>query len=200
MATMTVDGIEVDEDIAIGRFSCDLSRCKGACCTLPGGKGAPISREEVDILLLAVPVVKKYLPQEHIDVIDSTGVVEKANDLYYTVCINNGACVFVSYDHGIALCSIERAHFAGEFAWRKPLSCHLFPIRRSYGTRERIRYEYLDECEPAIESGNKNNMPMYDFLRDALIRAYGAPWYEEFRKQCKQRDTQNGKTINFDSE
>jgi hypothetical protein len=197
MAALTVGDVDIEKEIALERFSCDLSRCKGACCTLPGGRGAPVAAEEVDQLILAIPAVRKYLPSEHLGAIEAFGVVEESDGLYYTACFNDRACVFVYYDHGIARCSIEQAHFAGEYGWRKPLSCHLFPIRRSQGLREQIGYEHLRECAPAIEAGTKQNVPMYGFLRDALIRAYGEAWYGEFLKRCEDIDSHNTKTIKF---
>jgi hypothetical protein len=197
MAVFTIGDIDVETQIALERFSCDLSCCKGACCTLPGGRGAPIAPEEVDQLVLAIPVVTQYLSPEHLSAIGAFGVVEKSNGLYFTTCVDDRACVFVYYDHGIARCSIEQAHSTGAYAWRKPLSCHLFPIRRSQGSREKIRYEHLRECAPAIDNGNKQNMPMYRFLRDALIRAYGEAWYGEFLTRCEEVNSHNTKTVKF---
>ena len=44
----TIDEIIVDGRVADVHFACDLGECKGACCTLKGGRGAPITDEEVD--------------------------------------------------------------------------------------------------------------------------------------------------------
>jgi len=199
MADFTVGNIIIEEDLAVERFACDLSRCKGACCTLPGGRGAPVLPEEVDFLLQAVPVVRKYLPSEHLRVIDSVGVVEETDGSYFTVCVDDKACVFVCFEQGVARCAIERAYLTGEFGWWKPLSCHLFPIRRLRDDRERIRYDRINECSPAKECGNKNNVRLHDFIKDGLIRAYGETWYEEFRTRCKQLDTTNQDKIIFSS-
>ena len=38
--------------------------------------------------------------------------------------------MFVVYEsNGIASCAIEKAHTAGDIDFKKPISCHLYPIR-----------------------------------------------------------------------
>jgi hypothetical protein len=199
MVAFTIGDVEVEQEIAQKYFSCDLGRCKGACCTLPGGRGAPVAPDEIDSLVRAIPIVRKYIPSDHLRIVEQFGVVEESDGQYFTACINNRACVFVYYDRGIARCSIEQAYFAGEYAWRKPVSCHLFPIRSSFGLPDQVRFEYLRECFPAIEAGNRGNIPLYEFLRDALIRLYGETWYTEFHKRCIEINAQTTKTENTDS-
>jgi len=145
-------------------FACNLGECKGACCTLNGGRGAPVTDEEVDEIYNAYPVVKKYLPKEHTEWIERHGLVEGAPGYYATQCKDEQACVFVYYDDGIAKCSFEKGFHNKEIQWRKPLSCHLFPLRTSYGTPEQLRFEYLHECEPASKKGSREKFPLFKFF------------------------------------
>ena len=181
--------IAVDARVPGLRFACDLGECKGACCTLKGGRGAPVTDAEVDEIFAAFPVVKKYLPREHRDWIETRGLVEGAPGVYATQCIDEHACVFVYYEEGVAKCSFERAFLKNEIKWRKPLSCHLFPLRAGNGTDPELRFEYLHECEPAHDRGSREGIQLFTFLKDVLVRAYGAGWYQQFETECKERAT-----------
>lgn len=183
----TIDEILIDPSIPSMRFRCDLKRCKGACCTIPGGKGAPLLDEELEELRKAVPVVRKYLSEEHLAVIDQQGFVEGGPGEFVTTCVRQRACVFVAYEEGIAKCSLEKAYFNGEISWRKPLSCHLFPLRVDRGLRDYLRFEYLPQCQPALEHGRETDTSLSKFLKDALTRAYGTDWYRRFAKLCRQK-------------
>lgn len=180
----SVGNVTVDTSIASVKFACNLSQCKGACCTMPGPKGAPLAEEEVGEIEKAFPVIKKYLPDEHLRTIEERGLVDRSDGELATNCYDHRACVFVTYEKGVAKCSFELAYFRNEIGWRKPLSCHLFPIRVSHGFDEHLRYESIPECQPALERGQKENVQLSDFLKDALIRAYGEDWYCEFKKAC----------------
>jgi hypothetical protein len=170
----------VDGQIATMKFSCDLGRCKGACCTLQGGRGAPLLDHERDEIRTAYPVVAKYLNPEHLQAIAARGLYEGRAGSYTTACVNDRACVFVTYEDGIARCSFEKAFLNKEISWRKPVSCHLFPIRVDQGPRERLRFEFLAECAPALERGEREGTHLSDYLREALTRVYGPEWYKEF--------------------
>jgi hypothetical protein len=178
---------KIDERIAQIKFACDIVACKGACCTLPGGKGAPLLDSEIRDVEEAFPIVKSLLPKSHLDAIARMGLYEGEPGSYTTTCYDNRACVFVLYETGIARCAFERAFKEGKSQWRKPLSCHLFPIRVDGETPGKLRYEWRGECEPALKRGDAERIFLNDFLRDALIRAYGTEWYEEFKKACEDR-------------
>ena len=182
-----IDEISVDLRVPQMRFACDLVQCKGACCTLKGGRGAPITDDEVDEIYAAYPVIKKYLPAEHVTWIRDHGLVEGAPGRYATQCKDEEACVFVFYEHGVAKCSFEKAYLNGEIQWRKPASCHLFPLRASHGPETELRFEYLHECEPAFDRGLRENIPLFKFLKDVLVREYGVEWYGRFESECKVR-------------
>jgi hypothetical protein len=182
----------IEEEIAHERFACDLVKCKGACCTLPGGRGAPLEDAEVQELEGALPFARKYLSEQHLQHIKQAGIVEGTPGNYATVCIDDRDCVFVYYEEDIARCSLEKTYIDGETTWRKPLSCHLFPIRVTRNGSEAVRYEQISECSPAIDNGRRQNMPMYEFLKDPLVRKFGQEWYDEFHSTCEQRnDTDN---------
>jgi Protein of unknown function (DUF3109) len=181
-----IEEITVEEQIAEINFACDLQACKGACCTLKGGRGAPLLDSEVDEIRQAFPSVRKYLPKEHLDWIEKNGLVEGYPGRSTTQCVNDEACVFVYYEDGIAKCSFEKAYLQKEIQWRKPVSCHLFPIRREHGVDERLRFEYLHECRHALQRGEREKIPLYQFLESALTRVYGSKWYNRFKTECER--------------
>jgi hypothetical protein len=175
----------IDDDVARAPFCCDLAVCKGACCSLAGGRGAPLEDAEVIEIERAYPLVKRYLPEHHIHTIETEGLVEGRPGDFATVCISERECVFAYFEEDVAQCGFEKAFLDGHTGWRKPLSCHLFPIRvRKFG-REFIRYEQIEECRAGRARGEKERIQLYDFLRTSLVRNYGESWYESFRALCK---------------
>jgi hypothetical protein len=99
----------------------------------------------------------------------------------------------VLYEDGIARCAFEKAFGEGKLKWKKPISCHLFPIRVSRGVPEQLRYERIVECDFAIDRGENENIFLSNFLKEPLIRAYGLTWYEDFRLTCdwERKDHEN---------
>ena len=186
-----ISKIEVDEAIPEVRFACDLKACRGACCTMPGANGAPLREDEVEEIERAFPAIRKYLSREHLETIRLGGLVDGPPGDRTTPCYNSRACVFVTYEEGIAKCAFEKAYWKGEIGWRKPLSCHLFPIR--VGRTNQLRFEYIPECRPALERGKKENIYVSDFLKDSLTRAYGSSWYAAFKRLCSRH--RNGDTL-----
>jgi hypothetical protein len=176
----------LDNAVAQAWFSCDLERCKGACCTLEGGRGAPLEDDEVLELEKAYPIVKRYLDEKNIRVIEREGMYEGLPGNYATRCIERRECVFVYFEDGIAHCSLEKAYLNGETDWRKPLSCHLFPLRIRREGRDFVRYEVISECAPGRARGLTQKVKLYEFLREALVRKYGKAWYEQFRHYCER--------------
>ncbi len=174
----------IDSTIVEARFACDLQQCKGACCTMPGPQGAPLLEEEVPEIERAFPVIRKYLNEEHLRTIDERGLVERSFGEVTTTCYDHRACVFVTYEQGIAKCAFEKAYWKKEISWRKPISCHLFPIRVDRGFLDHLRYQSIPECTAAVARGKSENIFLSDFLKDALTRLYGETWYAEFVKAC----------------
>lgn len=174
----------IDDNIPRIRFACDLSACKGACCTLAGGQGAPLKDEEVEQIKNAFPIIKSLLPQEHLDTISQNGLYEGGPGYYTTTCFNHHACVFVMYENGIAKCAFEKAFGEGKLKWKKPISCHLFPIRVDRGMSAYLRYERIVECSPALDCGENQKVFLSNFLKEPLIRAFGLSWYNDFQLMC----------------
>jgi hypothetical protein len=184
---VSVRNTSVDPSIAEVKFACNLAQCKGACCTMPGPKGAPLTEEESIEIAKAFSVIKKYLNEDHLRTIDERGLVERHDAEITTTCFEHRACVFVTYEKGVAKCSFEKAYFNNEIGWRKPLSCHLFPIRVDHGFDDHLRFESIPECSPALMRGQSENIYLSEFLKDSLVRLYGEAWYEEFRKACSSQ-------------
>ena len=177
----------VSFDVFEKQFVCDLSSCKGACC-VDGDTGAPITDNELDILSKIFDEVKPYMRQEGIKAIEQQGmcVVDDDGD-NTTTLVNNKECAFVSFDKdGTAKCSIEQAYTDGKIEFKKPISCHLFPIRtKKYRDFEAVNYESIDICQPACECGQKLQVPVYRFLKEPLIRSYGVDWFEKLSESAR---------------
>ena len=171
----------LSRDIFEVHFLCDLLKCKGACC-IEGDSGAPLTREEAQIIEAEFPVYADYLPGKHKHEIEKQGfsVIDKDGDLV-TPLINNGQCVYTYSDEkGILKCAIEKAYFEGKTTFRKPVSCHLFPIRiTAYKRFDAVNYQELAICKPGKECGRSAKLPLYKFLKEPLIRKYGEEWYTE---------------------
>lgn len=181
-----VDEILINSEVAETRFSCELQKCKGACCTLESQFGAPLKFDEIDKIEEILPAVFEYLPQEHKDVINKKGFYEiKHNDLF-TSSLDKRACVFVYYENDVAKCSIEKAFLDGKTNFKKPISCHLFPIRVSSFGGDVLRMEHFHQCTTAIESGIKNDIKLIDFCRESLQRLYGKKWYLKLKEIIEQ--------------
>lgn len=177
-----IDNILVGKEIAKTKFVCDLIKCKGGCCTLDSEYGAPLMNEELELIENILNVVKEYLPEEHKSEIESRGFYEKIDNELMTRSFKNKACVFVCYENSVAKCGIEKAFYDGKTKFRKPLSCHLFPIRVSDFGGEVLRFEKFSECSPALEKGEREEINLIDFLKDSLIRKYGINWFLKLKE------------------
>lgn len=169
----------VERQLRSVKFSCDLDRCKGACCTMPGATGAPILEAEIPMLEKAFDIVKGDLTTAALDVIAQKGVWEREPSGSLSIpTIGERDCVFVVYEGDIAHCAIERAYRDGRITdFPKPISCHLFPIR-IYPEGEDdtflVCYEEISECSPGRKAGIEHKVKLVDFLETPLVRALGA--------------------------
>lgn len=179
---VSVDEVLVSKEISSKNFACDLAKCKGACCTLKSDFGAPLLEEEVEKIRQILPIVKEYLPEEHLQEIEKNGFFDEKNGELMTHSVNNEACVFVYFENKIAKCGIEKAFLDGKVDFKKPVSCHLFPIRISKFGGDVLRYEKFDECKPALKNGNDNNIKLVDFCEESLTRTYSKKWYNTLKK------------------
>ena len=174
----------VSEAIIEKDFVCNLSACKGACC-IDGDAGAPLDENEAQILETIYPKVKPFLRPEGIDAIEQQGthITTDFGDLE-TPLIDGADCAYVIFDDKkTALCGIEEAYNQGEIQWKKPVSCHLYPIRvKDYTEFSAVNYDKWDICDDACTLGKELQVPVYKFVKEALIRKFGEDWYTELEK------------------
>lgn len=171
----------VSEDIIKKDFLCNLSACKGACC-IDGDAGAPLENDEIKILEDIYPKVKPFLRKEGIEAIESQGTYVTTEDGEFETPLINGAdCAYVIFDKkNVALCAIEEAYNQGEVSWKKPVSCHLYPVRvNDYTEFSAVNYHKWQICDDACELGEELGIPVYKFVKEALIRKFGEDWYTE---------------------
>ena len=181
----------ISDDLAEEMFHCDIEKCKGACC-VEGDLGAPLEESELPILKDVLEEVKPYLSEEGLKALEEHGayVLDHEGD-YSTPTINGRECAYAIYDEkGILKCGIEQAYFDGKISFRKPISCHLYPVRiGSYDEFDALNYDRWSICSPACTLGDAMKMPVYKFVKDALIRKYGEQWYEGLEKKITEAST-----------
>lgn len=174
----------VSEDVIKKDFLCNLSACKGACC-IDGDAGAPLELDETKILEAIYPKVKPFLRQAGINAIEAQGIFIKTKDGELETPLINGAdCAYVIFDKkNTALCAIEEAYNQGEISWKKPVSCHLYPVRvQEYSEFSAVNYHKWEICDDACTLGEELGVPVYKFVKEALIRKFGVDWYMELEK------------------
>ena len=178
----------LSEDLRENFFVCDLEKCKGACC-VEGDAGAPLEEEEIGVLDKIYPLIKGYLTEEGIETIERQGtwVYDQDGDKVTPTIGDNGACAYALTDErGILKCGIEQAYLDGKVDFKKPISCHLYPIRiTKYDDFEALNYDRWDICDAACVLGNKLGVPVYKFLKEPLIRKYGEGWYAELVQEIE---------------
>ena len=179
---LQIDNKILSLDILEKKFVCDVEKCKGACC-VHGDSGAPLEENEVTILEEEYKNIKPYLRKEGVAAIEKEGiwVIDSDNDKV-TPLVNNNECAYVIFEGGIAKCGIEKAFAEGATFFQKPVSCHLYPVRtKKYKEFEGMNYDTWDICKPATKLGKKLDVPVYKFVKDALIRKYGKEWYQKLK-------------------
>ncbi len=179
----------VSEDIIDKDFVCNLSACKGACC-IDGDAGAPLEENETEILNTIYPKVKPFLRKEGVDAIEQQGTfITTENGEFETPLIDGADCAYVIFDRkGTALCAIEEAYNQGEIDWKKPVSCHLYPVRvKDYSEFSAVNYHKWYICDDACTLGKELQVPVYKFVKQALIRKFGEDWYMELEKIAQKR-------------
>ena len=181
-----IDSVLVNEEIASTNFFCDLSKCKGACCTMESQYGAPVNREEINKIQDILDIVMEYLPEKQRELIEKRGFWEIKQEQELLKSVDNKDCVFVFYEGDVAKCAIEKAFFEKKVDFRKPISCHLFPIRISDFGGPVLRYERYEECEPALLLGENKKITILEFCKDSLERAFGKIWYDKLLKKVKE--------------
>jgi hypothetical protein len=184
---MKVGEILVSDDIKTVEFVCHLEKCKGACC-VEGDLGAPLEDQELEQMKVIQEAVKPYLTREGLKAIKEQGayILDEDGD-YSTPTIGGRECAYAHYDEkGVLKCGIEQAYLDGKIAFRKPISCHLYPIRVTRKKDfEAVNYHKWSICTAACAYGKSLKVPLYKFLKDPLVRKYGDAWYEELVKQIE---------------
>jgi hypothetical protein len=174
----------VSDELVEKHFICNLQACKGACCW-EGDAGAPLEEAEKAILNDIFPTIRAYLSLAGIRAIEEQGTYQwyDNTESWGTTLIDGGPCAFMTYDAlGIAKCGIEQAHKDGVIDFLKPISCHLYPIRVSKSEElgfEALNYDEWDICSAACALGEREQVPVYVFVKDALVRQYGQDFYDE---------------------
>jgi hypothetical protein len=186
---IAIDNVLLSDDVIHEQFVCDLNSCKGGCC-VDGDCGAPLTKEETKIIKWVYPKIKSYLSDECNDEIKKQGKFTTDDEFgYVTPTINGGVCVYGYKDElGIVKCTFEKAWKEGLIDFQKPISCHLYPIRiKQMPGYEAVNYEPRPTlCKPACKLGKQLKVPVYQFLKDSLVRKFGEDFYEALDAVAKQ--------------
>ena len=189
-----VQDLLVSDDILHSHFICDLNRCKGACC-VEGDFGAPLEDAELATLDEIMPKVFPYLPQKSVEALMANGAYYyvKENKEYCTTLVDDGPCAFMTMtENGISACGIEMAWKDGKIDWQKPISCHLYPVRtvkNSNGEDYALNYDRWDICRNACNA--KLQVPLFRFVKDALVRKYGSEFYDQLEAYKLELDAES---------
>ncbi len=175
----------MSDDVIEAQFVCDLHKCKGGCCE-DGDAGAPLEKDEKEILDEIFEAVKPYLTPEGLAEIERKGKYVYDTEFgWVTPTVESKICAYGFRDNkGIIKCAIEQAYYDGKVKWKKPISCHLYPIR----IVEAKHYTYVNYepretlCSPACALGKKLKMPVYQFLKEPIIRKFGEAFYETLER------------------
>lgn len=184
----------VSDEIIENEFVCNLSACKGQCC-IDGDAGAPLLTDELEILDKIYDTVKPYLRPEGIQAIEEQGkwVIGEDGE-HETPLVNGSECAYVIFDGDTVLCGIEQAYNEGLIDYKKPISCHLYPIRiKEYSQFSAVNYHRWHICDDACTLGKELEVPVYKFLKAPLIRKYGEDWYNELDTVATEWKKQSGK-------
>ncbi len=192
-----INDIIVSDALFEDYFQCDLGKCHGACCH-EGDFGAPVSAGEIREIEKVLDLVLEKLPPEYRAKINEDGfsTYYEEKDFIGTNLMEDGTCVFLAKnEEGIGLCALESLYYEGKTDWKKPISCELFPIRINKSDIpgfEALNYYEWDICAPACQLGKKNKMPVFRFVKNAIIRKYGEEFYQEmeliFETNVKNKD------------
>lgn len=196
---IAIDNILIADAIVKEQFVCDLSKCKGACC-VDGDAGAPLENDELDKINEVYEAVLPYLDETSKKELERQGrYVYDREYGWVTPTINSKVCVYGIHDaDGVVKCGIEQACIDGKIKWKKPISCHLFPIitkESKHSDNVYVNYEPReDHCKAACTFGKKLKVPVYVFLKEALTRKFGKKFYSALEATA-QHLNKNNQTI-----
>lgn len=186
---VSINNTLISDELIEEEFVCNLSKCKGQCC-VEGEAGAPLEAEEVEFLNKNIEKITPFLNTEGIRAIQSQGVSVKGIDGdLETPLVNGEECAYTLFsDNGLASCGIEKAFQHGVINFQKPISCHLYPVRvKEYQEITAVNYHSWSLCSSACDFGRSLKIPVYQFVKTALIRKFGSSWYEALEEYAKKR-------------
>lgn len=191
---IVIENILVSDDVIEKQFVCDLNKCKGGCCE-EGDAGAPLEVEELDIILHHYEAVRPYLTAASVKEIERKGKYVYNQEFgWVTPTLGNDQeiCVYgVRDEKGIIKCAFEQAYYDGKIPWKKPVSCHLFPIIASkgkHGDYQKVNYEPREKlCNPACALGKKLQVPVYEFLKEPLVRKFGEEFFKALEAAARRK-------------
>lgn len=187
-----INNVMVEDGVTSEKFSCDLKACKGACCW-EGDYGAPLEAEEINVLESINEQLAPYLDKRSNDLLNKEGGIKYFDEpkMFGTNLHPDGACVYLSKKGDISMCGIEQAWKDGVSSLRKPVSCHLYPVRIDQDFSngfEKMSYDVWDICSAACSKGKSENIKVYEFAKEAIIRKYGKDFYEQLDAAVKHSE------------
>jgi hypothetical protein len=192
---LVVQNTLVSREILSRKFVCDLNACKGACC-VEGESGAPLDQDELEILEKDLDKILPLLPESGRKILEKKGpwIIDSDGD-YVTPLVRGKHCAFTVFGtKGEALCGIEKAWKEGKTTFRKPVSCHLYPIRIEAVNNSpflKLKYHSWKICSAACSLGEKLSVTVFEFLKEPLIRRFGKEWYAELEKTSSAYEKSN---------
>ncbi len=190
---IAIDNVLISDEVVSEQFVCDLTKCKGGCCE-DGDAGAPMETDELNELINAYDIIKEYMTEEGRKEIAKVGKYIYDQEFgWVTPTLKGKICAYGFRDNqGIIKCAIEQAYNDDKIKWRKPLSCHLFPIRIKQSKDKKtdyVNYEPREDlCAAACKLGKKLKVPVYIFLKDSIIRKYGEEFYQTLEATAKHME------------
>ena len=176
-------------------FVCDLNKCKGECC-IAGDYGAPLDKSELKEIEKYFSIVKPLLQKRALKDLEEQGLYVKDDEGDWVTPLINGneECAFTIFENGIAKCAFEKAYYDGQIPWKKPISCHLYPVRiKKLKNYDALNYDRWDVCAPACKLGKSLKVPVFQFLKESLTRKYGEEWYNELTLAAEMWKVEKGK-------
>lgn len=175
-----IDDTVISIDVFKKEFVCNIKKCKGICC-VEGDSGAPLEERELSVLDKVYEEVKPYMRKEGIAAIEKQGkYVRDFEDEWTTPLVNNAECAYVIFENNTTRCAIEKAYDEGKITYKKPISCHLYPVRiQEYEAFSAVNYDRWSICSDACSLGEELGVTVAEFTKEALIRKFGEKWYEQ---------------------
>jgi hypothetical protein len=191
MAMFQIDNTLVSEEIITKDFVCNLNACKGSCC-VEGEAGAPLEKEETVYLQKNYKSIAPFLNVKGRNAIEKEGkFVYVGKGEFETPLVEGRECAYVVFgSNGITQCGIENAYRAKKIDWKKPISCHLYPVRvKEYSEFKSVNYHQWQICDSSCSLGDSLKIPIYQFVKEALIRKFGNQWYSELELAAQEMNS-----------